>query len=115
MKKLLLTLALLVALGAEGVCAKYVYPAGATTTTERKVNRRINRYDADKDGELSLEEYEKYREVKTRDERRQERRAKKDGTYISPEETFRAMDTNGDGVVTKEEMLEYEKSLQLKN
>lgn len=97
---------LLLSFGAE---AKYVYPEGATTTTERKVNRRINNYDADQDGELSLEEYKKFREVRTRDDRRMERRAKKDGSYVSPEDAFRAMDKNGDGVVSREEMLEYEK------
>lgn len=90
--------------------AKYVYPEGATTTTERKVNRRINNYDADKDGDLSLEEYKNFRAVRTRDDRRMERRARKTGNYVSPEDAFNAMDKNGDGVVTRDEMLEYEKT-----
>ena len=89
--------------------AKYVYPEGATTTTERKVNRRINNYDADKDGDLSLEEYKNFCAVRTRDDRRMERRARKNGSYLSPEETFKAMDKDGDGVVSSSEMLEYEK------
>lgn len=90
--------------------AKYVYPEGVTTTTERKINRRIRNYDADKDGDLSLEEYQNFRMIRTRDDRRMERRARKNGTYISPEDMFKKMDTNEDGVVTKDEMLEYEKN-----
>lgn len=88
--------------------AKYSYPEGAVTTTERKVNRRIRNYDADKDGELSLEEYQNFRKVRTRDDRRMERRAKKKGVYVSPDEVFKQMDINKDGMVTKEEMMEYE-------
>ena len=52
------------------VTAKYVYPEGSTTTTERRVNRRMKRYDTDSNEELSLKEYENYREPRTRDERR---------------------------------------------
>jgi len=92
------------------VTAKYVYPEGSTTTTERRVNRRMKRYDTDSNEELSLKEYENYREPRTRDERRMERRAKKKGTYVSPEDAFKQMDKNGDGEVTRDEMLEYEKS-----
>ena len=88
--------------------AKYSYPEGAVTTTERKVNRRIRNYDANQDGELSLEEYQNFRKVRTRDDRRMERRAKKKGVYVSPEDAFNKMDVNEDGVVTKDEMLEYE-------
>ena len=90
--------------------AKYKYPAGAKTTTERKVDRRMNRYASDKEKGLSLEEYEKFREARTVDERRQEHYAKKKGTYVSPEEAFKQMDKDGDGNVSKEEMLEYERS-----
>lgn len=89
--------------------AKYVYPEGSTTTTERKVNRRVNNYDADSDGVLSLQEYQDFRKVRTRDDRRMERRAKKKGTYVSPEDAFAVMDKNKDGKISKKEMLDYEK------
>ena len=89
--------------------AKYKYPEGAKTTTERKVDRRMKRYSSDQEEGLSLADYEKYREPRTIDERRQERRAKKNGTYISPEEAFNQMDTDGDGYVSRDEMLSYEK------
>ena len=92
--------------------AKYVYPEGSSTTSERRVNRRMKNYDLDKNDTLSLEEYQKYREVRTVDERRQERRAKRKGTYISPEDAFQMMDTDGDGKVSKEEMMQYEKSVK---
>ena len=100
---------LLLILFAVEVEAKYVYPEGATTTTERKVNRRIRNYDTNHDGELSFEEYQNFRKVRTRDDRRMDRRAKKKGTYLSPEDVFKKMDADEDGVVTKEEMMEYEK------
>lgn len=90
--------------------AKYVYPKGAKTETEQRVDRRMKRYDSNGDGELTFDDYLKYREPRTREERRMERRAKKKGTYVSPQDAFIKMDTDEDGVVTREEMLEYEKS-----
>lgn len=103
----LIALALFYGHVAEG---KYNYPEGATTTTERRVNRRIRNYDNNDDGSLTLQEYEDFRKVRTREDRRIERRAKKKGIYITPEEAFKLMDTNGDGEVSREEMLEYEKA-----
>ena len=91
------------------VNAKYVYPEGSTTTTERKINRRVKNYDADSDGELSLQEYQDFRKIRTRDDRRMERRAKKKGTYVSPEDAFVVMDKNKNGKISKKEMLDYEK------
>ena len=90
--------------------AKYKYPEGAKTMTERKVDRRMKRYSSDNEKGLSLEEYEKFREVRTVDERRQEHRAKKKGYYISPEEEFKLIDLDGDGVISQSEMLQYERS-----
>lgn len=112
MKKKLFLLAGLMFIFSVSVEAKYVYPEGATTTSERRVNRRIKKYDTDQDGGLTFDEYQKYREVRTRDERRMERRAKKKGTYVSPRDAFDAMDSDGDGTVSREEMTEYEKSLR---
>ena len=42
--------------------ARYVYPKGAKTETEQRVDRRMKRYDSNGDGELSFEDYLKYRE-----------------------------------------------------
>ena len=107
--RLIVCFLFLLAFIGENVEAKYVYPEGSTTTTERKVNRRVNNYDADSDGVLSLQEYQDFRKVRTRDDRRMERRAKKKGTYVSPEDAFAVMDKNKDGKISKKEMLDYEK------
>ena len=76
MKKVIWIIALLMFFDID-VMAKYVYPAGSTTTTERKVTRRMKRYDINADEQISLEEYKKYREPKTFEERQLERRDKK--------------------------------------
>ena len=107
--RLIVCFLFLLAFIGENVEAKYVYPEGSTTTIERKVNRRVNNYDADSDGVLSLQEYQDFRKVRTRDDRRMERRAKKKGTYVSPEDAFAVMDKNKDGKISKKEMLDYEK------
>jgi len=108
MKKIVLLLALvfLYNISAE---AKYVYPKGATTTTERRVNRRFKNYDLDGEAGLSLAEYKKFRAVRTVDDRQRERKAKHDGTYVSSDEAFKLMDKDEDGIISKEEMLAYEK------
>ena len=110
MKKLVLIL-ILSLLYCFSVEAKYVYPKDTKTATERRVDRRFKNYVKEGEDGFSLEEYKKFREVRTVDERQKERRAKHLGTYVSPEEAFKLMDKDGDGIVTKEEMLEYEKSL----
>ena len=85
--------------------------SGTIINNESEISIKLsNKYDVDKDGDLSLEEYQNFRMVRTRDDRRMERRARKNGTYVSPEDVFKRMDTNEDGVVTKDEMLEYEKN-----
>lgn len=91
--------------------AKYVYPKDVKTRTERIVDRRFRNYDNDGDGGFSLEEYEDYKKARTIDERRTERYKKRKGTYLSPEEVFKQMDSDGDGVVSNGEMLTYERSL----
>lgn len=113
MKQILLILLFFVGIVAEGD-AKYKYPEGAITRTERRINRMLRRYDSDGDGSLTLEDYERYREPRTLEERRLERRAIKKGTYVSPLDAFLEMDTDGDGEISKDEMLEYEKNLQNK-
>ncbi len=110
MKTIVIILGLLVCIGSAE--AKYKYPEGATTTTERRVNRAMRNYDTDQDGGLSLDEFQEKRKLRTREDRRIERKARKSGSYLSPEEQFKLMDKDGDGTVTNEEMLEYERSLQ---
>ena len=68
---------------------------------------QMKEYDEDGDGVLSLEEFEKRFDKLTREDRRNIRRNKKNGTYQSPEEQFKAMDKNGDGKVDERERAEY--------
>jgi len=113
MKQLLLILLLFIGIVSEGN-AKYKYPEGAITRTERRVNHIMQRYDTDHKGYLTLDEYLSYREPRTVEERRLERRAIKEGTYISPLDAFLDIDTDGDGEVTREEILEYERNSENK-
>lgn len=89
--------------------AKYNNPEGAGKS-RRITNRYFNMLNETKDGELTLEQYKK-REI-TREDRRNERRDKKDGVYLTDEEKFKAMDTDADGKVNPEEMSEYIKKLR---
>ena len=101
-------------LGTIDSSAKYKYPQGATTTTERRVNRIIRKYSSENNGSMTLEDYEKYRQPRTVEERRLERQAKRKGTYVAPKDAFLIMDTDGNGSVTKEELLSYERNIQNK-
>ena len=112
MKKLFLLSLAVLFLGAIVADAKYKYPEGATTATERRINKRLKHYgQEDDEGEkfMTLEEYEEYRMPRTVDERRQEQWAKRKGNYVSPQDAFKAMDKDGDGKITAEDMLEYER------
>lgn len=112
MKKLFLFSLIIFFFGAIVADAKYKYPEGATTATERRINRRLKHYgQEDDEGEkyMTFEEYKAYRTPRTVDERRQEQWAKKRGTYVSPEDAFKAMDKDGDGKITAEDMMEYER------
>ena len=94
---------------------KYKQSEGVPTQIERDVNRRFRNYGKEEEGVLTLEEYQEFRQVRTREDRRQERQARKKGTYVSPEDAFKAMDEDKNGKVTAEEMLKYEQGkLKLK-
>lgn len=90
--------------------AKYKYPEGVKTAAERALEYDIKKYSTGEKGGLSLEDYKNYKQVRTRDDRRQERRAKKKGTYVSPEDAFKQIDKDGDGIASEEEILEYERA-----
>lgn len=85
--------------------AKYNFPEGANvkSRSEEIATYQMKELDADGDGTLSREEFEKRFETLSREDRRNIRRAKKEGTYMTPEEQFKAMDTNKDGVVSMSE------------
>ena len=88
--------------------AKYRQPEGIPSQEERNVNRRLRNYGKEEEGSLTLDEYKQFRQVRTVEDRREERRAKKRGTYVSPEDAFKAMDKDGDGKITAEDMIEYD-------
>ena len=92
--------------------AKYRLPDGIPNQEERNVSRRLRNYGKEEEGTLTLDEYKQFRQVRTVEDRREERRAKKRGTYVSPEDAFKAMDKDGDGKITAEDMLEYERGEQ---
>ena len=88
---------------------KYTFPEGMNvkSRSEEIASYQMQEYDKDKDGKLSLEEYERRFENLTREDRRNIRRNKKKGTYKTPEEQFKEMDKDGDGLVDEQERAEY--------
>lgn len=108
MRRFLLLLAMLCV--ASGICeAKYTYSKGFPTGTERKVDWRMRNYDKDGIAGMSLEEYQDFRKARTYYERQLERRAKRDGSYVSPEDAFKQVDVDENGVLSRDELLAYEK------
>ena len=110
MMKRLSGLSVLILLGMAGVAeAKYVFPPDhqVKSRSEEIAEYQMKEYDKDGDGALSLEEFEKRFEKLTREDRRNIRRNKKNGTYQTPEEQFKAMDKNNDGLVSEKERADY--------
>lgn len=95
--------ALLFSTGIAG--AKYNFPEGGQvrSRSEEISKYQMKEFDEDGDGKLTKEEYEKRFDTMTREDRRNLRRAKKEGTYLTPEEQFKEMDTDKDGKVSEEE------------
>lgn len=89
--------------------AKYVFPKDqpVRSRSEEIATYQMKEYDTDGDGVLSQEEFEKRFDKLTREDRRNIRRNKKNGTFQSPEEQFKAMDKNNDGKVDERERAEY--------
>lgn len=85
--------------------AKYNAPAeGKVRSRSQEIaSYQMREFDEDGDGVLTSEEYEKRFDKLTREDRRNLRRAQKEGSYMSPEEQFKAMDTDEDGKVSEEE------------
>ena len=110
MMKWLSGLSVLILLGMAGVAeAKYVFPPDhqVKSRSEEIAEYQMKEYDKDGDGALSLEEFEKRFEKLTREDRRNIRRNKKNGTYQTPEEQFKAMDKNNDGLDSEKERADY--------
>lgn len=89
--------------------AKYEAPKGIKSRSDKITSWQINELDEDGDGKLTLDEFKKKTENYGREERRNVRKAQKEGFYMSPEEQFKAMDKNKDGKVSDEEMAEFVK------
>ena len=88
--------------------AKFNPPDNYVTYSQREALRQIGMYDQDKDGRLSVEEFEQKKNAKvTRETRRQIRRAKKEGSYQPPSEQFKTIDADQDGYITYIEMESY--------
>lgn len=103
-------MALSLLIGFSGLAlAKYTAPEGIVSRSDKIANWQVNELDADKDGKLTVDEYKQKTENYSREERRNVRKAKKEGKYMTPEEQFKAMDKDKDGKVSNEEMAEFVK------
>ncbi len=72
---------------------------------------QIAQYDKDDDGRLSPEEFgAKDTRKLTRDDRRQIRKAKKEGIYQNSTDQFTTIDENADGFLTVKELEKYIKN-----
>ncbi len=89
--------------------AKYNFPekANVKSRSEEIAAYQMKELDEDADGVLTEEEFMKRFDMLSREDRRNIRRAKKDGVYLSPAEQFKAMDTNKDGKVSAAERAVY--------
>lgn len=105
-KSVILAFGLVIAFSAY-VQAKYEAPPGIVTRSDKITNWQLNELDEDGDGKLTLDEFKKKTENYGREERRNVRRAQKEGFYMSPEEQFKAMDKDKDGKVSDEEMADF--------
>ena len=100
--------ALFVLLGMAGIAeAKYNAPEGIVSRSDKIANWQLGELDADGDVKVSLDEFKLKSENYGRDERRNVRRAKKEGIYMSPEQQFKAADTDEDGFLSDSELAEF--------
>ena len=80
--------------------AKYNAPEGIVSRSDKIANWQLDELDTDKDGKLSLDEFKRKVDNYGREERRNVRRAKKKGKYMSPEQQFKAADADEDGLLS---------------
>lgn len=104
-----LLLVLMISLFSFGANAKYKAPEGSFNSFKNEAdyvaNRNIRELNKDGVDGLTLQEF-KSRKI-TRDEEKAIRKQKKEGKYISPDEQFKKMDADEDGVLSEEEMGKY--------
>lgn len=105
MKKIVALLFLMLFIGVAE--AKYNAPEGIVSRSDKIANWQMNELDANKDGKLSVDEFKRKAENYGRDERRNVRRAKKEGFYMSPEQQFKAADTDKDGFLSDAELADF--------
>ncbi len=105
MKKFLALFVLLAAVGTAE--AKYNAPEGIVSRSDKIANWQMNELDGDGDGKLSPDEFKRKTANYGRDERRNVRRAKKEGIYMSPEQQFKAADTDEDGFLSDAELADF--------
>lgn len=105
MKKFLF---LFVLLGTIGIAeAKYNAPAGIESRSEKIANWQLGELDADRDGKLSPDEFNRKVDNYGRNERRNVRRAKKEGIYMSVQQQFKKADTDKDGFLSDAELANF--------
>lgn len=100
--------ALIIGLTIAGIAeAKYNAPAGVVSRSDKIANWQMGELDTNGDGKLSLDEFKRKTDNYGRDERRNVRRAKKEGIYMSPEQQFKAADSDKDGFLSDAELAEF--------
>lgn len=87
--------------------AKYNPPEGSLLRYQKVAIYEMERLDKDKDGKLSREEFGAKAAKLSRTDRRNIRKAKKNGSYMSPSEQFEAMDKNNDDYITLDEFISF--------
>lgn len=79
-------------------------PEGLKSKAQHEIDVLFETQNVGKDG-MTLSQYKSKKLGSL--ERRQKRREIRKGTYLSPEEKFKLMDKDEDGIVTREELEEY--------
>lgn len=88
--------------------AKFNPPENYIPRSTRSAMMEFYKLDVDKDGKLSPEEYRgKLNRKRTRPEEKAIRKAKKKGTYKSPDEQFAIMDEKETGFITLEQFVKF--------
>lgn len=102
MKKIIFILTIIFSLNVQ---AKYIQPEGVATLGDKNARYQFNYLDTKKIGKITLEQYKNKRV--TRDVRRQIKKDKDEGKYLSPEQEFNQMDTDQDGFITESDLAKF--------